>query len=58
MHRRCTHDWELTQSDRVEWCERCGSIREEVGLSEDGFEYKVTFSEMYRNFLRGVISYG
>lgn len=57
---KCNHKWETIDSEEtIDWCERCGSIRDRVTLYMSG---KVSHTQrspkLYADVLRGVLKYG
>ncbi len=53
----CTHKWEEIR-DNLFWCVRCGTLRlETYSMMTESFTCSYKSSEMYGNYIRGILNY-
>ena len=58
MSNKCIHDWKEVK-EGLHWCKRCGSIKDWThSFMSDKITSKIKLPEMYKNYLRGILSYG
>lgn len=55
---KCSHEWDKIR-ESLHWCKKCGSIKDQARSYMSGnIVGKITLPEIYKNYLRGILSYG